>query len=371
MQQKPPSRPIRAKVFRTLRWFFIDKSKSARKGKAPERPVSSGSDICDSDLLPILHYSELHLVSDYLTKYPGFYLIGHPLPPPPFEQAKYLHTLPEEDKAKLVHPRRSTVRGYNHAKSSGREWWDYSPEDGGRHLSPNDAEFQKTTKEYFDAGIKLLQQICKQFNIANKTELVPNEVIDSPGFSTMRYLRYSPQVFPAKTKQQTEGVPTDDAGYDQPRMEAHTDHGVLTLMTSTEPSGLYIWDKKGKIYDCPPVDGTVLVIAGDLMTHFTTINKKSPLDEGAVGPKTVLPTPHAVLIPEGAGERYSVAVFLRPNKERVVSMRKVKMMEGGEEKEIEESMSFSRWAEEKGKIRGRRCWMIGRGNLKMDDLENI
>ncbi|KAF3917529.1 hypothetical protein AA313_de0200435 [Arthrobotrys entomopaga] len=372
--------------------------------------TTSSSAITDSDLLPILHYTELHLVPQILTQFPAFYIVGHPLPPAPLSQAKKLLTSSDEVKAKLVHPRKSTVRGYNSAKSSGREWWDYSPEEGGTRLTlDDDEEFRIATKEYFEQSIALLQRICAEFNTAAEAEgldiVVPEEIIKDPGFSTMRYLRYSPTLIDPEhkikeiveeTKTLAVGATTSSGsssrsnkssksresstspparkevdGTSLPRMEAHTDHGVLTLMTATEPSGLYVWDRNGKIFSAPPIENTVLVIAGDLMTHFTAADGKSPLDgEGAIGEKTVLPTVHAVVIPKGAGERYSVAVFLRPKKDLIVSRRKVKREENSSgvdkpavKKEETEEMTFGRWAEEKGDIRGRRCWMLGQDKL--------
>ncbi|KAF3927772.1 hypothetical protein ABW20_dc0100074 [Dactylellina cionopaga] len=370
------------------------------KGKAravdPDHPpnssysssVSSSSALTDSDLLPILHYTELHLVPQILTQFPAFYLVGHPLPPPPLAQAKQLLTSSDEVKEKLIHPRKSTVRGYNHAKGSGREWWDYTPEDGGTKLTLDDQEFQRVTKEYFEKSIAVLQKICEEFNnfaVAIDTtggeevkKVVPDDVIKDFGISTMRYLRYSPVIFETENKENgvtEEAKPSaagsssassksgegKEDGYSLPRMEAHTDHGVLTLMTATEPSGLYVWDRNGKIFSAPPIENTVLVIAGDLMTHFTAAEGMSPL-EGlqTIGDHTVLPTVHAVVIPKGSAERFSLAVFLRPKKETVVSRRKVKKEDG---EEVEEEMTFGKWAEEKGQIRGRRCWMIGQEKL--------
>ncbi|EPS45547.1 hypothetical protein H072_476 [Dactylellina haptotyla CBS 200.50] len=398
-----------------------EKGKARALGDTEYPPSSTGSSasssaVTDSDLLPILHYTELNLVPQILTQFPAFYLVGHPLPAPPLPQAKQLLTLPDDVKRTLVHPGKSTVRGYNSAKSSGREWWDYAPEDGGTRLTIDDEGFKGATKEYFEQSIALLQRICGEFNTTSAVEgegetegeggekkiVVPQDIIDHVGFSTMRYLRYSPVIFD-ENKENASGttavaaiatttsnedvkavgsssrasskstgssksssiqkdtpVSTKENGYTLPRMEAHTDHGVLTLMTATEPSGLYVWDRNGKIFSAPPIDNTVLIIAGDLMTHFTAAEGKSPLEgEQAVDEKTVLPTVHAVVIPKGAGERYSVAVFLRPKKDLVVSRRAMKK----DGKDEVDEMTFGRWAQEKGDIKGRRCWMLGQEKL--------
>ncbi|KAK6355545.1 hypothetical protein TWF696_004644 [Orbilia brochopaga] len=348
------------------------------KGKArADSPPTPTSDTSDSDGLPVLHYSDLHLAPATLARSSAFYLVGHALPPAPLPQAKQLLTSPADIKKTLIHPRGSTVRGYNSAVSSGREWWDYSPENGGKNLTLDDEGFQAATRAYFTASIALLQEICAQFNSSpsssssssssSSTPTIPSEVITDVGFSTMRYLRYSPAVFPESsnttsnttssttnnttssttTANNAKSTPSDPSSI--PRMEAHTDHGILTLMTATAPSGLYIWDRTGQIYSAPPLSNAVLIIAGDLLAHFTALPNTNILDDGekAVGSSTVLPTVHAVVMPPDTRERYSVAVFLRPRRELVVNRGK-----GGE-------VTFGRWAEEKGRIRGRRCWMVG------------
>ncbi|KAK6331372.1 hypothetical protein TWF730_004454 [Orbilia blumenaviensis] len=356
---------------------------SPKRSNSNRSSSTNSSDITDSDLLPIIHYEELHLIPQILTQYPAFYLVGHPLPRPPLPQAKQILTSPDSVKRSLIHPRKSTVRGYNHAKPSGREWWDYTPDNGGTLLTLDDESFRHVTREYFEKSIALLQKICGEFNTTytengDKRMVVPTEVMNDIGFSTMRYLRYSPTILERPNVPKVEppvasssssshsassssSKPKED-GYSLPRMEAHTDHGVLTLMTATEPSGLYVWDRNGKIFSAPPIENTVLVIAGDLMSHFTALEGKSIIDDGkhAIGEGTVLPTVHAVVLPKGGAERYSVAVFLRPKRDMVVSKHRVRK-ESGEI--VEQDMTFGRWAEEKGQIRGRRCWMVGQERL--------
>ncbi|KAK6515874.1 hypothetical protein TWF281_004465 [Arthrobotrys megalospora] len=357
---------------------------SPKRSNSNRSSNTNSSDLTDSDLLPILHYEELHLVPQILTEFPAFYLVGHPLPPPPLSQAKQILTSTDSVKQSLIHPRKSTVRGYNHAKPSGREWWDYSPENGGTMLTLDDEEFRHSTREYFEKSIQLLQKICGEFNNNTFTEsgdkrvVVPEEVMSDIGFSTMRYLRYSPTILerPNAPKMEPPVASSSSSshsgsssksqqkedGYSLPRMEAHTDHGILTLMTATEPSGLYVWDRNGKIFSAPPIENTVMVIAGDLMTHFTAMEGKNVINDGkeAIAEGTVLPTVHAVVLPKGGAERYSVAVFLRPRRDMVVSKHRVTKEDG---EVVEENMTFGKWAEEKGRVRGRRCWMIGQERL--------
>ncbi|KAF3927005.1 hypothetical protein ABW20_dc0110209 [Dactylellina cionopaga] len=323
---------------------------------------SSSSSLTGSERLPIVHYTDLHLVPQILTKSPAFYLVGHPLPPPPFRHAKRLFASPDAKKEELRDPKKSTVRGYNQAKGSGREWWDYDPTE--EMLAPDDEEFRAATKEFFEKSIAALQDICQQFNV--EEEVVPNELINDSGFSTMRYLRYSPELLEIGASEKEvkptnlayNGVLSDKGGDNDrlPNIEAHTDLDALTLIAATDPSGLYVWNRRGKICSAPPIENTVLILAGDLMAYFTATKGKNPLYDGpsAIGEHTVLPTAHTVVVPKGVGERYSIAVFLRPKREMVVSKRILKRGE----KEIVEETAFWWLALEKLEVEGRKCFLI-------------
>ncbi|KAF3141313.1 hypothetical protein TWF703_002109 [Orbilia oligospora] len=210
--------------------------------------------------LPIVDYKDISQIPDILIKYPAIYLINHGLPPAPFSHARTLLTLPKKIKDTLRDPK-STVHGYNNAKASGREWWDYNPTE--KLLGPpDDEEFNKDTTEFFNQSIKILQNICQQFN--SRRQLIPQEVFEDVGFSTMRYLRYSPDVIdqqPQNPDQSTYNTVlnshrADDNGEAIPHIEAHTDLDILTLITATEPSGLYVWNRRGEVFSAPPIDGT-------------------------------------------------------------------------------------------------------------------
>ncbi|KAK6510221.1 hypothetical protein TWF481_004937 [Arthrobotrys musiformis] len=319
----------------------------------------------EGSALPIIDYKDISQVPDVLTRFPAFYLTNHPLPPAPFHHARTLLGLPADVKDKLRDPGKSTVRGYSNAKASGREWWDYNPAENILG-PPGNEEFAKDTPEFFKKSIEILQNICRQFNSVE--ELIPQEVIDEAGFSTMRYLRYSPDVI---EQQPTHGGENSQSTYNSvlnsrrdgddgqalPHIEAHTDLDILTLITATEPSGLYVWNRRGEVFSAPPMDGAVLVMAGDIMPFFTSKPGMSPLaqHEGleAVGENTVLPTAHTVVVPRSAGERYSIAVFLRPRRDMVVDKRVVNR--GG--KEVVEETAFWWLATEKLHVEGRKCFL--------------
>ncbi|KAF3225299.1 hypothetical protein TWF191_005349 [Orbilia oligospora] len=216
--------------------------------------TSSTSTLSETETLelPIVDYKDISQIPDILIKYPAIYLINHELSPAPFGHARTLLTLPKKIKDTLRDPK-STVRGYNNAKASGREWWDYNPAE--KLLGPpDDEEFKKDTTEFFNQSIKILQNICHQFN--SRRQLIPQEVSEDVGFSTMRYLRYSPDVIdqqqPQNPDQSTYNTVlnshrADDNGEAIPHIEAHTDLDILTLITATEPSGLYVWNRRGEL----------------------------------------------------------------------------------------------------------------------------
>ncbi|KAF3913800.1 hypothetical protein ABW21_db0200712 [Orbilia brochopaga] len=367
--------------------FSSSKNHSTPKRAAKDTPSATDENEAassDPPALPKIRYEDLHLVPQALAEYPAFYLIDHPLPPPPFPQAKQVLTAPESIKETLIDKNKSTTRGYRHAKNSGREWWDYSSEgeDGDMQLGLDDEEFKRASKEYHEKSVEVLKQICWTFNM-NGRLAIPYEVIGNGGFNTMRYLRYSPEVFGdqqieegdapaagASRLDSTTGGTSDlvakisfaqgeynqsDTDNDElPRIEAHTDLSLFTLIAATEPSGLYIWNRRCGVFPAPPVENAVLIMPGDCMTYYTAVKGKNPLDDlDAISEKTVLPAAHAVVVPKDAGERYSVVVFLRPDRDAVVSRRVVRR------KGVEEVEETALWwlAMEKLEVEGRKCWL--------------
>ncbi|EPS40225.1 hypothetical protein H072_6011 [Dactylellina haptotyla CBS 200.50] len=336
---------------------------------------------CEPEL-PIVHYKDLCYIPDILTRYPAFYVTGHNLGEPPFHLAKKLLTSP--DREELRDPMRSTTRGYNEARVQGREWWDYNPREA-MIAPPDDPEFERATKEYYDKSLKLLQDVARQFNIGGR-DTVPQEIINEPGFSSMRYLRYSEDVLEQELRKKrriqvvsleqgytlaaaaAKKDPEDKAREKLPSMEAHTDLGVFTMINSTEPSGLYVWNRRNKAFSAQPIPDTVLIIAGDLMPCFTAVKGKSPFFDGlsAVGERTVLPTAHTVWVPKGCGDRYSIAVFLRPKRNMTICERTIQRGS----KDVVERIAFWWLGMEKMQVEGRKCFLIGGKDPQSDDEDS-
>ena len=125
----------------------------------------------------------------------------------------------------------------------------------------------------------------------------------SKGDNTLRLLHY-----PSVSK----GV--FEQGKQQMRAGEHSDYGSITLLFQDQRGGLQVMTPSGKYVDATPIEGTVVVNAGDLLARWSNDLIKS--------------TKHRVVEPpavvEGEGEaqeeyypaRYSVAYFCNPDFDR-------------------------------------------------------
>ncbi len=84
---------------------------------------------------------------------------------------------------------------------------------------------------------------------------------------------------------------------------AHTDYGNVTLLATDGVAGLQVRTREGDWIDAPCVPGAFICNIGDCLMRWTN--------------DVYVSTPHRVLRP--AAERYSIALFLDPNPDAVVS----------------------------------------------------
>lgn len=119
-----------------------------------------------------------------------------------------------------------------------------------------------------------------------------------PEDQTLRLLHYFPEEQSAAPRQRGAGE--------------HSDHGTLTLLFQDEAGGLEFLDTDGEWKPLPPVEGTVLVNAGDLLTRWTG--------------GTVRSAPHRVLTT--TRHRVSLAYFLIPRNEVVLSCPSTAVLAG-------------------------------------------
>lgn len=91
----------------------------------------------------------------------------------------------------------------------------------------------------------------------------------------------------------------------QVRAGEHTDYGSITLLFQDMRGGLQVKSPKGTFVDATPVEGSVVVNAGDLLARWSNDTIKSTL--------------HRVVEPPAPEEgdvhpaRYSIAYFCNPN----------------------------------------------------------
>ncbi len=104
--------------------------------------------------------------------------------------------------------------------------------------------------------------------------------------------------------------PQQDAalGADRFGVGPHTDFGVLTVLCQDSVGGLHVQDLDGEWIHAPPIDGTLLVNVGDLLSRWTDGAYRS--------------TPHRVVNSSGR-DRLSLVLAFDPDPDTVIDARDV------------------------------------------------
>jgi len=149
--------------------------------------------------------------------------------------------------------------------------------------------FRETLQRYFDAVLAVGTRLHRAFafDLGLPEDFFADKV-DRP-LATLRLLHYP---VPAQV------VPEGQIG-----AGAHTDYGNVTLLATDGVAGLQVRRRDGTWIDAPAVPGAFICNIGDCLMRWT--------DDVYVS------TPHRVLKP--AAERYSIAMFIDPNPEALVS----------------------------------------------------
>jgi len=95
----------------------------------------------------------------------------------------------------------------------------------------------------------------------------------------------------------------ENAGTEQFGVGAHTDFGVLTVLCQDDNGGLQVQDVNGDWLHAPPIEGSLVVNVGDLLSRWTAGEYKS--------------TPHRVVNTSGR-ERLSLVLAFDPNPETLI-----------------------------------------------------
>jgi isopenicillin N synthase-like dioxygenase len=237
----------------------------------------------------------------------GFFAItGHGVPLPSiadaFAAAHAVFDLPADAKRALAIARHGHNRGYvglgvealdetagpDLKEAYNLVWTDEATRPP--NVWPPLAGWRAPVQAYFDAllavGRRLHRALALDLGIA---EDFFDDKLDRPQ-ATLRLLHY-----PARL-----GA---DAPPGQAGAGAHTDYGNLTLLATDGVAGLQVRHRDGSWIDAPTVPGGFVCNIGDCLMRWSN--------------DVYVSTPHRVLPP--ARERYSMALFLDPNPEAVVS----------------------------------------------------
>ncbi|MEM7255914.1 MAG: 2OG-Fe(II) oxygenase family protein [Pseudomonadota bacterium] len=98
-------------------------------------------------------------------------------------------------------------------------------------------------------------------------------------------------------------VQPEDCGEQQFGVGPHTDFGVLTVLCQDDTGGLQVQDINGDWIHAPPIEGTLIVNVGDLLSRWTAGEYKS--------------TPHRVVNTSGR-ERLSLVLAFDPDPDTVI-----------------------------------------------------
>ncbi len=149
--------------------------------------------------------------------------------------------------------------------------------------------FEDVVQRYFDAVLAVGRRLHAAFALdLGLDEAFFVDKLDRP-LATLRLLRY-PAHDPAAVRGQL-GAGT------------HTDYGNVTLLATDGVAGLQVRRRDGRWIDAPATAGAFLCNIGDCLMRWTN--------------DVYVSTPHRVVAP--VAERYSIALFVDPNPDAMVS----------------------------------------------------
>lgn len=150
-------------------------------------------------------------------------------------------------------------------------------------------ELESCSMAYLEAADRVARHLLHGFAIGLQ---LPGDFFlqtaDHP-LSRASYVYYPPQ--------------PDDCSEQQFGVGPHTDFGVLTVLCQDETGGLQVQKVDGEWIHAPPVDGTLIVNVGDLLSRWTAGEYKS--------------TPHRVVNTSGR-ERLSLVLAFDPDPDTLI-----------------------------------------------------
>ena len=236
----------------------------------------------------------------------GFFVItGHGVPVPlidaTFAESARLFAQPTEVKRAMSIDRLGSNRGYvglgvealdektaaDHKEAFNLIWTDGATRPD--NVWPELPGFRDTVQRYFDAVLAVGARLHRAFalDLALPEQFFADK-IDRP-LATLRLLHYP---VPAQA------VPAGQIG-----AGTHTDYGNVTLLATDGVAGLQVQRRDGAWLDAPALHGAFICNIGDCLMRWTN--------------DVYVSTPHRVLKP--AAQRYSIALFVDPNPDALVS----------------------------------------------------
>ncbi|MCH6258595.1 hypothetical protein MLD52_18690 [Puniceicoccaceae bacterium K14] len=157
-------------------------------------------------------------------------------------------------------------------------------------LWPNDL-YRQVCSDFFGDCQRLAKRLMSAFAVG--LDLPTNFFTDkhTGELQTLRLLHYPP------SEVEAEG---------QLGAGAHTDYGTLTLLYQDSSGGLEVLDNNGNWLSAPPIDGTIVINTGDLLSRWTNDLYRS--------------TAHRVQVRSASAKsgRLSIAFFSDPDPDVVV-----------------------------------------------------
>jgi len=154
--------------------------------------------------------------------------------------------------------------------------------------------FKETMLKFHDLAKELHVNVMRAIAVGMGLDEAYFDKYTDVGDNTLRLLHY-PEVEKSVFKSNKLQV----------RAGEHTDYGSITLLFQDMRGGLQVKSPKGTFVDATPVEGSVVVNAGDLLARWSNDTIKSTL--------------HRVVEPPAPEEgdvhpaRYSIAYFCNPN----------------------------------------------------------
>ncbi|KAH7386130.1 hypothetical protein BKA66DRAFT_415369 [Pyrenochaeta sp. MPI-SDFR-AT-0127] len=165
-------------------------------------------------------------------------------------------------------------------------------------------EFRTETMRFFDTCKHLHMQVMRAIALGMGIQESWFDPFTDAGDNTLRLLHY-----PGVSK----SIFNRDDGQLQVRAGEHSDYGSITLLFQDERGGLQVRSPKGTFVDATPIEGTIVVNAGDLLARWSNDTIKSTLHR-VVEPPSKSDEANKDQYPP----RYSIAYFCNPNYESMI-----------------------------------------------------